>query len=118
MRTLAELQKLDIDRYPNAAGALIRVVIELAVTEVHVRKSWQTKELRLMVKKCVHTLDPTDKNAKYQAVRAGLNDGTSVLAVSTIHAFLHNPHFHPSPTELRTIASNYAGFLAELDTLV
>jgi hypothetical protein len=115
---LTEIQQLDLDRFPNASAVLLRVVIELAVTEVHERRSWPTGTLRNMVKKCVHELDATSKDPKYQAVRLGLADGTSLFSVATIHAYLHNANFNPTPTELRSIAANYSAFLAGLDTLV
>ena len=115
---LSELQSLNVDKYPNATGALLRVVIELSVTEVHVRKGWPIGKLRDMVRKCVNELDKTSKDPKYQAVRAGLADNTSVFAVSTIHAYLHNPAYNPVPSELRGTSANYAPFLAGLDTLV
>lgn len=117
---LTELQKLDVDKYPNAAGALLRVVIELAVTEVHERKNWPTTNVKLkeLVKKCLRALDPTEKDPKYQSVRAGLNDGSSMFAVATIHAYLHNQYYNPTPSEIRSTSSNYAAFLAGLDTLV
>lgn len=117
---LSELQKLNVDQYPNAAGALLRVVIELAVTEVHVQKNWPIANVKLkeLVKKCLRTLDPTEKDPKYQAVRAGLNDSSSMFAVATIHAYLHNQYYNPTPSEIRSTSSNYAAFLAGLDTLV
>jgi hypothetical protein len=115
---LTELQSMDVDRYPNAAGALLRVVVELSVTEVHERKGWPVGKLRDMVKKCLSDLDKTGKDPRYQAVRAGLADGTSVLAVATIHAYLHNPNYNPVPSELRGTSANYGPFLAGLDTLV
>lgn len=118
---LVELQKLDVDRYPNACAALLRVVVELAVTEVHLKKGWSmspSTKLRELVKKCVKELDPSEKDPRYQSVRAGLNDGTSMFAVATIHAFLHNSHYKPTPSEVRSTSSNYAPFLAALDTLV
>jgi hypothetical protein len=115
---LTEIQQLDLDRFPNASAVLLRVVIELAVTEVHERKAWPKGTLRQMVQKCVHELDKTGKDPKYQAVRLGLADGTSLFSVATIHAYLHNADFNPTPTELRSIAANYSPFLAGLDTLV
>jgi hypothetical protein len=71
-----------------------------------------------MVQKCLHELDTTGKDPRYQAVRLGLADGTSLFSVATIHAYLHNANFNPTPSELRSIAANYSAFLAGLDTLV
>ncbi len=115
---LGELQQLDIDRFPNAGAVLIRVVIELAVTEVHDKKGWPPAKLKDMVRKCVNGLDPSQKDPKYQAVRTGLGDGSSLFAVATMHAYLHNEHFRPVPSELRAIAANMSAFLIGLDTLV
>jgi hypothetical protein len=115
---LTELQQIDVDKFPNASAALARVVIELAVTEVHVKKDWPVGKLRELVKKCVYELDKTQSDPKYQAVRAGLNDGTSMFAVATIHSYLHNPHFNPTPSEVRSTAANYSAFLTGLDGLV
>lgn len=114
---LHELQNLDIDTYPNTAGILLRVITELAVTEVHEKKFGpvKNKELRNVIKKMLHEVDPSDKDSKYAGVRAGLSDGTSVMAVSTMHAFVHNPHYSPTATEIRTIAANYQPFLEALD---
>jgi len=115
---LAELQQLDVDRFPNASAALMRGVIELAVTEVHVKKGWAVGKLHDLVRKCLNELDPTRADLKFQAVRAGLSDGTSMFAVATVHAYLHNPHYNPTPSELRSTAANYAAFLSGLDGLV
>lgn len=114
-----EIKQLDPTRYPNACAALTRVILELAVGEVFEINGWKRKnKLRDEVKFCLTKLDPTASNRKYQPVRAGLQDGTSVLAVATIQAFLHNPNFHPTATELRSIASNYGPFIKDLDSLV
>jgi hypothetical protein len=118
---LSELQRLDVEKYPNAAAALLRVVIELAVTEVHSKKGWPMGPkvyLKDMVRKCVNELDPSQKDLRYQPVRAGLNNPNSLVAVATMHAYLHNAHYHPIASELRSTSANYAPFLAGLDAFV
>jgi hypothetical protein len=118
---LTELQRLDEDKYPNAAAALLRVVIELAVTEVHRKKGWPMGRkvfLKDMVRKCVTELDATQRDARYQPVRVALNNPNSLVAVATMHAYLHNSHYHPVASELRSISANYAPFLAGLDAFV
>lgn len=117
---LREVKTLDVDQYPNAAAVLIRVVIDVAVTQVYAEKSWKVgnTELKTRVKRCLREIDPTEKELQYQPVRAGLADGTSVLAVSTMHGYVHNPHYHPTGTEVRSISANYAPFLQSLDGLV
>jgi hypothetical protein len=114
---LSELQQLDVTKYPNATGVLLRVVVELMVDELLVRKVMKLAlELKDKVRRALREVDPSEKDPRYAGVRAGLTDGTSVMATKTMHAFVHNPHYHPTPTELRAIASNYAQFLEALDS--
>lgn len=117
---LREVKTLDVDQFPNAAAVLVRVVLDVAVTQVYAEKGWKigNAELKTRVKKCLREIDPTDKDPQYEPVRKGLADGTSVLAVATMHGYVHNPHHHPTGTELRSIAANYAPFLQALDGLV
>jgi hypothetical protein len=116
---LREMQSLDVDKYPNAMAALLRVLIELSVAQVYESKNWRPQhEFKARVQHCLAQVDPTGKAAKYRGVRAGLSDGTSILAAATMHAYLHNPHFHPTATDLRALAANYKDFLIGLDALV
>ncbi|MEA3076445.1 MAG: hypothetical protein QOF60_1353 [Actinomycetota bacterium] len=116
---LTELKGLDLERFPNAACVLLRAVIELSVDQVFETKHWMKPgKFKDRVKKCLAAIDSSGKDAAYQAVRTGLQDGTSLMAVATLHAWVHNPHFHPTATELRQIAFNFAPFLTALDGLV
>lgn len=114
---LAELQRLDVNSYPNACAALVRIIIELAVTEAHINNGWRTGSLRAMVKKCVYEIDRGQTDLRFEPVRVGLNDGTSMFAVDTIHGWLHNANYHPVGSELRAVSSNYTPFLTALDGL-
>lgn len=112
---LKELQALDIERSPNSAAVLTRVLLELVITSVVDQKGWTKGTLRAMVKTCLHRIDPTGKDDRFQRVRIGLDDGTSLLAVATIQAMVHNPDVWPAPIDLRQIAASYTPFLVELN---
>jgi hypothetical protein len=116
---LLELRLLDLERFPNAAAVMTRALLELSVDEIHERKGWPKhgKELKTKVRRCLLALDSTGKDPTYQAVRAGLQDGTSLFSVTTLHGYVHNQHFHATASEVRTIAANYAPFLNALDGL-
>ena len=75
-------------------------------------------ELRKRIRRCLDEVDPTKKDAKYQGVRSGLSDGTSMLAVATLHGYVHNPNFHPTPTDVRNIIGNLRPFLQEMNDRV
>jgi hypothetical protein len=116
---LSELKRLDLSRFPNAASVLLRAVIELSVDQVFDAKGWtKVGKFKERVKKCLTTIDPTGRDPRFQPVLAGLQDGTSLMAVATMHAWVHNPHWHPTATELRQIAHNYSPFLSALDNMV
>lgn len=112
---LRELQLLDIEKNPNSAAVLTRVLLELVVTAVVEKNGWPKGNLRAMVKTCLHKVDPTGSHDRFQRVRIGLDDGTSLLAIASIQAMVHNPDVWPAPVDLRAIASGYTPFVVELN---
>jgi hypothetical protein len=112
---LRELQGLDIEKHPNSSAVLTRVLLELVVTGVVEKNGWSKGNLRAMVKTCLHKIDPLGKDDRFQRVRIGLDDGTSLLSVTSIQAMVHNPNVWPAPMDLRAIASSYTPFLVELN---
>jgi len=116
---LSELQKLDLAQFPNASAVLLRAVLELSIDQVYDAKGWTPQQkFRDRVKYCLRQIDSTQKDPVYQAIRTGLSDGHSIMAVATLHGYVHNPAFHPTATDLRGIAHNLSPFLVALDGLV
>jgi hypothetical protein len=107
-----EFQALDPDKMPNTAAVVIRAILELAVDEYVARKGLHShQELRKRVETCLKNIDPSYKASQYQGLRTGLQDGTSLYAVATLHGFVHNPHYHADGTTVRSIAANIEPFL-------
>ncbi|MGV1047034.1 MAG: hypothetical protein ACOYD4_00710 [Solirubrobacterales bacterium] len=118
-KILGEFQKFDLVKFPNAAALILRAIVEFSVDEALSQREKSTSgEFKTRIKRALHLVDPTDKDDAYQAVRTGLTDGTSLLAIATLHGYVHNPQFHPTGSEVRTIAANYESFLAGLNDLV
>jgi len=115
---LGEIQRLKPEDYPNAGAILTRVLLELSVDYVTAEKGWNhNREFKNRLRTALRRVDPTEHDLKYQTLRTGLQDGTSLYAVSTMHSYVHNPHVHPSATEARSSAANVAAFLEALDRL-
>jgi hypothetical protein len=113
---LAEFRKLDVDKSPNTAAILTRVVLEFVVDQfVRRKKLKQEQDLKGRVRQCLGRIDSTGKAPEYQGVRAGLTDGHSIFAVRTLHGFVHNPHFHADGNTVRSITSNLEPFLQALN---
>lgn len=117
---LREFRALDVDKLPNAAAVLARGILELSV-EQYIKTKGLTpndSKLRKRLDACLRNIDPTYKDKRYQALRTGLQDGSSLYAVATLHAFVHNPHYHADGTTVRSIAANVEPFLQALNDSV
>lgn len=116
-----ELKKLDVDKFPNSLAVMIRVLLELSIVQYFEKQGIQMSEdskLKTKIKRCLTDVDPTGKGQEFQGIRSGLQDGTSIFAVATLHGFVHNPNFHPSPTDIRNIVNNLRPFIQKLNDLV
>lgn len=113
-RLVGEIRLLNVEKYPHACALLVRSVIEIAVTQVHVKHGWPTEKRHLadLVRKVlVEVVDPSQKERTYQAVRTGLNNPNSLISITTLHALVHNQAFSAAPGDVRVIASNFEPFL-------
>lgn len=91
-------------------------VLCLSVDQFIAKKNLSSKgELKTRIKRTLHAVDPTDKDSTYQGIRQGLSDGTSFYSVSTLHGYVHNRHFHPDGSSIRSIAANLSPFLQALN---
>lgn len=122
-RILSEVQKIPINRYPNSAAALIRMVIEMTVHEAHEVCAWppppeKDKNLRAYVANATKQLDPTKKASRYLALRQQLHKKDSIVNTVTLNAFLHNPNYSPSPRDMRDISDTYATLLTDLNRAI
>lgn len=113
-----EARRLEPARYPNAAALMVRAVLELAVDEHYEKRGWKIRDkFAIRVRKCLHEVDPTDKDHKWQPIRTGLQDASSLHSVSTLHGFVHNPSYHPTEGDVRNITANWEPFLQALNDL-
>lgn len=119
---LHEVQTIPLNKYPNSAAALIRMVIELAVMEAHKICGWVPKEkdprLRAFVNNALNELDPSRKAQRYLTLRQELNKKDSLINTETLNAFLHNPSYSPSAPAMRAISDAYSDFLTDLNARV
>ncbi len=117
---LAELRKLDVTKFPNAASLMLRAVLELSVDQIYAVKGWTVgnTEFKNRIRKCLGLIDPTNKDPTWLPVRTGLQDASSLHSVSTLHAYVHHPSYHPTAGDIRNIAANLEPFLQALNDLV
>lgn len=119
-----ELQKLDVEKYPNAVSVLFRVFIELSLDTFlennnMIKGVTATKEkLRLDEKLNKVTSYLTSKNVIDNAISKGIKVATSnsnhLLGIDTWHAYIHNNRFSPSPKDLITTWDNIQTFVEKV----
>ncbi|GAA1133109.1 hypothetical protein [Nocardioides aquiterrae] len=120
---LHEVQTIPINKYPNSAAALIRMVIELAVMEAHDVCAFppppeKDKNLRAYVRNALKQLDPTEKAARYLALRQEIGKKDSLVNTATLNAFLHSSTYMPSAPTMRTISDTYTTLLIDLNKAI
>lgn len=113
---LAELRQLNPEKTPHAVAVLIRAILDLAIDEFLDKKNLsRDQKMKKRIKRCLVTVDPTGKDQRFKPVRVGLEDGTSLYAVATLHEFMHNRHFHADRSHVEAIAENIEPFLQALN---
>ncbi|NYZ76138.1 hypothetical protein H0N98_02705 [Candidatus Micrarchaeota archaeon] len=117
-----ELQKLDANKFTNAAAVLLRVFVELSIdcyliehklptTEkgnyIKLKKKANTVANELVAKKIA------DKTV-FKGIRTAISDKDSILGIDTLHAYVHNPHFSPAPKDLIIAWDNIEEFMKKV----
>jgi hypothetical protein len=120
-----ELYSCDIIRYTNACAVLFRVFIELCVDHyideksIQVRKPGDTRHpsLTLKMEKVADHLEQqgTMKEQQLKAARR-IAKGQDFLAagMESLHAFVHNKYFTPTPHDLKVTWNNLELFLQSI----
>lgn len=116
---LSEAQRLDLSAFPNSAAVLTRALIDLVVGEAIAACQWNdNRELKERIITCLDKLDPSGRDDRFKGVRNHVRDRDSLLGANTMNAYLHNPAFHPTPTELRDTSNNYMPLLEALHAAI
>jgi hypothetical protein len=118
---LKQAQKIDINNTPAVAAVMLRVVLELAVTDAAEQQNWAAEgdKLKRKIGAAVLALDPDakdpirrDKALEPVWVRTQDESG---LMVQAMHAFVHNIWASPMATEVRELSRTFRPFLERLD---
>lgn len=101
-----ELRKLNINDFPNAASVLYRVFVELSLDEYVVKNKLQVDEMAKLSAKLNNVADHLRDQGKLSnqelkpVRRAAQSDHFLGGTLTTMHQYIHNQNFHPSPQDL------------------
>lgn len=123
---LGMAQRININDAAPVCGILLRVIVELVVTEAiqsgAVTGASEGESLKKKIRHALLSLDPDCQNpAKrdktLEAAWIKSQDGDA-LAVQSLHAFVHNVHGQAAPTEVRALSLTFRPLLERSDQLI
>lgn len=99
-----ELNSLPLDRYPNAVSALVRILLELAVTSYNdtrgIGRDNDTLERR--VRLAVQDLEAREiVDHEYTLEIDRMRQETELISIRSMQRYVHSADFAPLPNELR-----------------
>lgn len=131
-----ELQKLDINKYPNSGAVMLRVFVELSIDEFAANNKISLKALRKAKKgtappvpladrtmtlreKIGVVADYLEKNGvctaqQLHGIRTIRNNKEHVLSVDSWNAYVHNQHYSPVPTDLKANWDSIEAFVVAI----
>ncbi|MBV7432458.1 hypothetical protein KRX53_03830 [Dermabacteraceae bacterium TAE3-ERU5] len=123
---LSMSQKINIVDAAPVSGILVRVLLELTVTEAIklgvVLDAKEGDSLKKKVRCALLTLDPEcssptkrDKSLEMAWIRTQDNDG---LAIQSLNAFVHNIQGNAAPSEVRNLSQTFRPVLEGLNELI
>lgn len=122
---LKQAQKINIDDSPQVTAILVRVLVELVVTEAIMRsvvKGNEGDSLKKKIENALLTLDPNcgkpSKRDKSLEMAWTRTQGSNETLVQSLHAFVHNPHGAATPQEVREFSATFRKMLESLDDLI
>ena len=114
---MAEVLKLNHDRFPNATAVVLRAIIELTVTEyLHCKGSTpgQDKKLPTRIREAMKMLGISDSDAQFQPLHTKLREQHSIISVPNLHQYVHNVNAVPGRSDLNSIAFAYRPLLERI----
>jgi len=120
---LKHAQTVKIDTAPSVCAVMVRIVLEMTVTEIGVSRGWFTEgeKLRKKIRKAILQLDPDAANSMKRDKALDLawiktqTDAGDGLAVDEMNAYVHNFMADPTPASVRGLTSIFRPLLQRLD---
>ncbi len=114
LNIVREVKSLKVETYPNTLGVLIRCLLDMSTQEFLENRGVIAKNTpfgRLpsfaeRIKKSLSELDPQGTDSSLSAIRSGRSTKHHIFSSSTLHQYVHNRFWNPTPQEVRIIASN------------
>jgi hypothetical protein len=122
-KLLKQAQSVDIENLPGVAAVMVRVIVELAVTDAALNQGWTVKEsdtLRKKIRFSLLKLDPNCENPRKRdkaldSVWVRSQDEEVGMTVQAMNSFVHHVMTNPTAGEVRELSRTYRVLLERLD---
>jgi hypothetical protein len=126
-RVLKDAQKVKIDDAVSVCAVMVRVILELVVTEIGVPRGWfkEGETLRKKVRKALLMVDPNCDNSKLRSkdlemawILSQADTEAGGLGIDEMNAYVHNFLAEPTADRVRGLSRAFRPLLTKLDALV
>ncbi|KOX16595.1 hypothetical protein ADL06_33480 [Streptomyces sp. NRRL F-6491] len=117
---LEEAQRIKIDEMPNVAAIMVRVVVDIVVTEVAEQLGWRRNQDKLKgrIGAVLHQVDPNKDDPHLSNAWRFSQEEDGALVLKTLHMFVHSWQNNPLISEVRKLSMAYGPVLTKADELL
>lgn len=120
MRTsdvLAEAQKIEINTSPNLAAIMLRIVIDIAVTDAAEQQQWKKNQenLKDRIGVVLRMIDPKNEIPELHDARRHIAPN-ELMGIKSLNGFVHHWSTHPLTADIRKLSHVFRPMLEQLDT--
>jgi hypothetical protein len=115
-----ELKRIDADAFPNSAGVMLRVFLELSLDRhISAKKLRGVTENSTLNNKLLHVSQDLETSgnltaAEAQAIRVAAGGRGMLFSIDTLHAYVHNKFVLPKGPEIRDTWDQMQRLLEEI----
>ncbi|MFC7875206.1 hypothetical protein ACFUS2_29240 [[Kitasatospora] papulosa] len=115
-----EAKRLSIDEMPNVAAIMVRIVVDIVVTDAADQLGWKRgqNDLKGRIGAALHQVDPTQDNPTLSDAWRFSQKDEGALVLKTLHQFVHSWQSNPLTAEVRKLSLAYGPLLTHIDELI
>ncbi|GAA3498549.1 hypothetical protein GCM10019016_056520 [Streptomyces prasinosporus] len=117
---LEEAKRLSIDEMPNVAAIMVRIVVDVVVTDAAEQLGWKRNQgdLKSRIGAVLNQVDPTKDDPSLSDAWRFSQKEEGALVLKTLHSFIHSWQSNPLTSEVRKLSMAYSPLLIKADELI
>jgi hypothetical protein len=117
---LEEAKQLSIDEMPNVAAIMVRIVVDIVVTDVAEQLGWKRNQgdLKSRIGAVLNQVDPAKDDPSLSDAWRFSQKEEGALVLKTLHSFIHSWQSNPLTSEVRKLSMAYTPLLIKADELL